>query len=46
VTGLAVGDEPEQEMLFAIRTALVDHAVEERPAPMASTEIVVRPREG
>jgi len=46
VTGLAVCDEPEAEMLAAIRAALVDYEVEERPAPMASTKIVVRPREG
>lgn len=46
VTGLAVCEQPEEEMLVAIRAALVDYAVEERPAPMASTQIVVRPREG
>jgi len=46
VTGLAVCDEPEEEMLAAIRAALVDYDVEERPAPMAATKIVVRPREG
>jgi len=46
VTGLAVGDEPEEQMLAAIRAALADYEVEERPAPMASTKIVVRPREG
>ena len=45
VTGLAVCDEPEEEMLVAIRAALVDYDVEERPAPMATTKIVVRPRE-
>jgi hypothetical protein len=45
VTGLAVCDEPEQEMLAAIRAVLVDYEVEERPAPMVSTQIVVRPRE-
>jgi hypothetical protein len=33
-------------MLAAIRAALVDYDVEERPAPMAATKIVVRPREG
>ena len=46
VTGLAVCDEAAEEMLVAIRAALVDYEVEERPAPMASTKIVVRPREG
>jgi hypothetical protein len=46
VTGLAVGDEAEEEMLAAIRAALVDYEVEEQPAQMASTKIVVRPREG
>jgi hypothetical protein len=46
VTGIAVCNEPAEEMLTAIRAALVDYAVEERPAPMASTKIVVRPREG
>jgi hypothetical protein len=46
VTGMAVCDEPEEEMLAAIRGALVDYEVEERPAPMASTQIVVRPQEG
>jgi hypothetical protein len=46
VTGLVVCDEAEEEMLAAIRAALVDYEVEERPAPMASTQIVVRPREG
>jgi hypothetical protein len=46
VTGIAVYDEPKEEMLVAIRAALVDYEVEERPAPMASTKIVVRPREG
>jgi beta-phosphoglucomutase-like phosphatase (HAD superfamily) len=46
VTGLAVCNEPAEEMLAAIRRALVDFDVEERPAPMASTKIVVRPREG
>ena len=45
VTGMAVCDEPEEEMLALIRSALVDYEVEERPAPMASTKIVVRPRE-
>jgi len=45
VTGLAVCDEPEEEMLATIRAALVDYEVEERPAPMARTQIVVRPRE-
>jgi hypothetical protein len=45
VRGIAVCDEPEEEMLALIRTALVDYEVEERPAPMASTQIVVRPRE-
>jgi hypothetical protein len=45
VTGMAVCDEPEEEILAAIRDALVDYDVEERPAPMASTQIVVRPRE-
>lgn len=38
-------DEPELEMLAAIRAALADYEVEELPAPMASTQIVVRPRE-
>jgi len=46
VTGLAECDEPEDEVLAAIRNALVDYEVEDRPAPMASTKIVVRPREG
>jgi hypothetical protein len=46
VTGLAVCDEPEDEVLAAIRAGLVDYEVEERPAPMDSTKIVVRPREG
>jgi hypothetical protein len=47
MTGLvAACDEPEEEILTAIRAALVDYEVEERPAPMASTKIVVRPREG
>ena len=45
VTGLAACDEPEEEMLVAIRAALVDYDVEERAAPMATTKIVVRPRE-
>ena len=46
VTGIAVCDEPEHEMLAAIWGALVDYEVEEPPAPMAATQIVVRPREG
>jgi hypothetical protein len=46
VTGIAVCDEPAENMLAAIRGALVDYDVEERPAPMAATKIVVRPREG
>ncbi len=46
VTGLAVCEEPEAEVLAAIRAALADYDVEERPAPMESTKIVVRPREG
>jgi len=46
VTGMAVCDEPEEEMLAAIRAALVDYEVEGRPAPMDSTQIVVRPRDG
>ena len=46
VTGLAVCNEPAEEMLAAIRAVLVDYEVEERPAPMDSTQIVVRPREG
>jgi hypothetical protein len=41
---MAVCDEPEEEMLATIRGALVDYEVEERPAPMAATKIVVRPR--
>jgi hypothetical protein len=45
VAGLVVCDEPEDEMLAAIRSALVDYDVEERPAPMATTKIVVRPRD-
>jgi hypothetical protein len=45
VTGIAVCDEPEEEMLAAIRGALADYDVELRPAPIASTKIVVRPRE-
>jgi hypothetical protein len=45
VTGIAVCDEPEEKMLAAITAALIDYEVEERPAPMASTKIVVRPRE-
>jgi len=45
VTGLAVCEQPEEEMLAAIRAALVDYDVEERPAPMASTKIVIRPPE-
>jgi hypothetical protein len=32
-------------MLAAIRGALADYDVELRPAPIASTKIVVRPRE-
>jgi len=46
VTGIAVCREPQEETLALIRAALVDYEVEERPAPMASTQIVVRPREG
>ena len=45
VTGVVVCDEPEDEMLAAIRSALVDYDVEEQPAPMATTQLVVRPRE-
>lgn len=45
VTGLVVCDEPEDEMLTAIRSALVDYEVDEQPAPLATTRIVVRPRE-
>ncbi len=45
VSGLAVCDEPEEEMLTTVRAALVQYDVEERPAPTASTKIVVRPRE-
>jgi hypothetical protein len=45
ITGVVVCDEPEDEMLAAIRSALVDYDVEEQPAPMATTQLVVRPRE-
>src|ERR1035441_1547707 len=45
VTGLAACDEPDAETLVAIRAALGGDDVEERAAPMATTKIVVRPRE-
>lgn len=45
VTGIAVCDEPETEMLAIIDAALVDHDVEHRAAPMAATMVVIRPRE-
>jgi hypothetical protein len=45
ITGLVVCDEPADEMLSVIRSALVDYDVEEQPAPMATTQLVVRRRE-
>ena len=45
LTGVVVCDEPEDQMLSAIRSALIDYDVEEQPAPLATTRIVVRARE-
>src|SRR4051794_9436148 len=43
VTGVAVCDEPADDMLALIRPALVDYEVEERLGPGGTTQLIVRP---
>lgn len=45
VTGIVVCDEPEDEMLAAIKSALVDYSVEDQPALMGARQLAIRPSE-